>query len=645
MPVCPLARLPICLFFAAAPLLAQDKTARVDSIFSFATAATPGCAVGVSEKGQTILNKYYGLADVDKKVPLSATSLFDIGSTQKQFTATTMLLLAQDGKLSLNDDIHKYLPELPKYEYKVTIDNLLTHTSGVRDWTGILPMAPEGTDVATLLLRQRGLNFQPGTEWLYSNGGFELAKIIVARASGMSFADFTRKRIFEPLGMKSTAYVPDILQAGPNASFGYQKDGSSWKPYMRLGNNRGGGAIVSTINDMLIWQNALATAKLGKRVTDQLHEQTKLSNGRVLDYARGVIVDHSPGGTVVYHSGGAAGFSTWMGRVPDQNLAIAVSCNFDPVSASNLAAKVGNVFLPPIDSAELAADRAKRPVAAPGVDVSSRAGLFLEEKTREPMRLEINNGRLAITNGVGLVAVNATTFRPTRPNMFVRSADDFVMTFADDNHIEIKSMEGGVTRYTRGQPIALSEADLKDLDGRYESTELGSVFELVPGNNTLAMRFENAPEKSVEFSPVARDMFMARMMVIRVQRDANGKVKGFTYDNPVAKGIQFVRAGDRKASAPVAVAPSQGPAKLEQFVGEYEMAPGRTITITLENGQLQGQPTGATKRPLVNVSANTFGVGSADAPVSVTFVLDVDGKVTSMVMKQNGKERILTKIK
>jgi hypothetical protein len=398
---------------------------------------------------------------------------------------------------------------------------------------------------------------------------------------------------------------------------------------------------------MLIWQNALEAGKLGKRVTAQLHEQTKLSNGRTLDYARGVIVEHTPGGVVISHSGGAAGFSTWMGRVPQHGLAVAVSCNFDPVSASNLAAKVADVFLPPVDSAALARDRARRPVAAPGIDVSGRAGLFFDAKTGEPMRLELTNGRLAISNAMPLVPVSATTFRPSRPSMFFRSADDFVLTFVDPDHIEIKSMEGIVSRFNRAQPMALSAADLHDLDGRYESSELGSIFEIVPGNNSVAMRFENAREKSVEFTPVARDVFMARMMVVRFQRHANGKVKGFTYENPVAKGIQFVRAGERKADeGSAAASPLQAASpKLENLVGEYEMAPGRTITITLENGQLQGQPTGSSKRPLVFVSGTTFGVGSADAPASLTFTVGADGRATSMVMKQGDRERTLTRIK
>jgi CubicO group peptidase (beta-lactamase class C family) len=641
--------------------LAQDKAARVDSIFRSITTETPGCAAGVSQQRNVVLTRYYGLGDLEKRVPLGASSLFDIGSTQKQFTAASILLLAQDGRLELDDDIRKHLPELPDYGHKVTIDNLITHTGGIRDWTGLLPLAPEGTDVHTLLLRQRGLNFVPGTEWAYSNGGYELAKMIVARASGMSFAEFTRKRIFEPLGMKSTAYVPDILQAGANAAHGYQKEGAGWKPYMRLGNNRGGGAIASTVNDMLTWQDALASGKLGMSVTEKLHEQTRLTSGRKLNYARGVIVDSTPGGVVISHSGGAAGFSTWMGRVPEHNLSVAVSCNFDPVSATNLAGRIiDDVFLPPANQQALAQWRATRPVAAPGVDVSSREGLYFDERTGEPMRLGVNNGRLQIVNGPPLVPVTATSFRVPRPTTFFRSQDDFVMTFTDADHIEFKSMEGQVTRYRRAQSYTPTAADLQALDGRYESSELGSVFEIVPGSNTIAMRFENTPEKSLDLTPVERDTYMMRMMIVRFRRDASGKVTGFVYDNPVVKGIQFARLGDRKnptvaataaptaaATAPKAAAPAspKATAKLETFVGEYEMAPGRSLVVTLENGQLHGEPANSPKRPLVHISGTTFGVGAADAPMSVTFTVGVDGRATEMVMKRDGQERTLKKIK
>ena len=627
------------LFFTA-PALAQDKAAEVDRIFASITADAPGCAAGATKNGNTVVNRYYGLANVETRAPLTASSLFDIGSTQKQFTAASILLLVQDGRLALTDDIRRFFPEMPDLGHKVTVDHLLTHTSGIRDWTGLLPLAPEGTDVLTLILRQRGLNFTPGEEWSYSNSGFELAKEIVARVSGMSFAEFTKKRLFDPLGMKSSAYVPDIMQAGANAALGYQKDGASWKPFMRLGNNRGGGAIVSTVTDLLTWTDALASAKLGKFVTDKLHEVAILSNGRKLKYARGLIVDNTPGGLVVSHSGGAAGFSTWMGRVPEHNLSVAVACNFDPVSATALAGRVADLYLPPAPKAS------PQLASAPGVDVSARAGVYFDERTGDPLRLGVQEGILRIGNGPPLVAVSANVFRPRRADMFFRSNDEFEMTFTSDDLLEIKSMEGNVTRYRRAQPWSPVATDLQGIEGRYENRELGSVFELVPNGSALAMRFESAPDKSVELTPVARDTWMRSMMIVKLRRDANGKVVGFDYGNPVVRRIAFTRLGDRVAAVAAAPAVKDQRAvapKLELLAGEYELASGRILAITLDDGKLYGQPPNSAKRLLTLKSDQTFSVEGS--PMTLTFVLDPEGSATLIVMRMNGQERTLPRVK
>ena len=651
-----LVSLVVAALLVGTPAYAQDRAGEVDKVFSFATAETPGCAAGVSQNGKVVVNRAYGLANVERKLPLTQSSLFDIGSTQKQFTAASILLLVEDGRLSLSDDIRKHLPQLPDYGHKVTVDNLITHTGGIRDWTGMLPLAPEGTDVVSLIMRQRGLNAVPGEEWSYSSSGFELAKEIVARVSGMSFAEFARKRLFEPLGMKSSAYVPDILQAGANAALGYQKDGAGWKPYMRLGNNRGGGAIVSTVGDLLVWNDALASGKLGKFVTDKLHEQTRLNNGRKLKYARGLIVDQTPGGLVVSHSGGAAGFSTWMGRVPEHGLSVAVTCNFDPVSATALAARVSDLYLPPLP--EAARTQAANIANAPGVEVGGRAGLFFNERTGEPMRLAVQEGRLRIANGPPLVAVSQERFRPPRADMFFRSQDEFEMTFLSNDQLEFKSMEGQTTRYRRAQPFTPTAADLQSVEGRYESKELGTVFEILPGtNNGIVMRSESSPERALNLTPVERDTYMLSMMIVRFRRDASGKVTGFDYGNPVVRNISFTRLGDRTtaretSAAPVPVtkdpaaasaAPTAPAPRLEGLTGEYELAAGRTIAITLEGGQLHGQPSGGEKLPLVHVSGATF--SAAGSPVTLTFTLGADGRATAVVMRQNGRERTLPKVR
>jgi CubicO group peptidase (beta-lactamase class C family) len=631
------------------PAYAQDRTAEIDRIFNFATPATPGCAVGVSQHGKVVVNRAYGLGDVERGVPLSPSSIFDIGSTQKQFVAAAVLLLVEDGRLSLSDDVRKHVPQLPDYGHRITLDHLLTHTSGIRDWTGLLPLAEGNPEVLKLILRQRGLNFAPGEEWSYSNSGFVLLKEIVARASGMSFAEFARSRLFEPLGMKSTAYVADILEGVGERALGYQKEGTGWKQYMRLGNARGGGAVISTAGDLLIWNDALTSGRLGAFVTEKLQEQARLNNGRKLSYARGLIVNTYRGGPLVSHSGGAAGYSTWLGRLPAHGLSIAVLCNFDPVSATGLARRVADQFLPAAGAETAEAESPAAAAGAAGVDVNGRAGLFFNERTGEPLRLVVNEGRLRIANGPPLEAVTQDRFRNPRG-----SRDEFELLFLSPDQLELKSMEGQTTRYRRAQPYSHTAADLQAVDGRYHSDELGTVFEIVPGKDGLVMRFEHSPDKSLEMMPVERDTWMRSMMIVRFRRDGSGKVVGFDYGNPVVRNIRFTRLGDRTvgaaSSAQLPALPAAAPAaptspapRLEGLTGEYELAPGRTLAITLEDGRLHGQPPGGEKRPLVHISGATF--SAAGSPITLTFTLGTDGRATAVVMRQNGRERALPKVR
>jgi CubicO group peptidase (beta-lactamase class C family) len=522
------------------PADAQDRTAEIDRIFSAITPATPGCAVGASQRGTRLITRAYGLADVERNTPLGEHSVFDIGSTQKQFVAAAVLLLVEDRRIRLDDDIRKYFPELPDYGHAITVDHLLTHTSGVRDWTGLLPMAKEGTDVTKLILRQSALNFVPGEEWSYSNSGYVLLKELVARVTKGTFAAFAKKRLFDPLGMTSSAYVEDILQAPGQRTLGYQKEGTGWKQFMRLGNERGGGAVTSTAGDLLIWNDALTSGRLGKFVTAKLEAPAALANGRTLTYARGLMVDSIPGGRLVSHSGGAAGYSTWLGRFTDHDLSVVVLCNFDPVSATQLAGKVADLYLPAVDPQA----KPSGPVAAPGIDVASRAGLFFAEGSGDPLRLLVNNGRLTIAGGPPLVPVSADRFLPQRAGLFFRSQDRFEIAFRTGDELDLTSMEGRTIRYRRAAPMTASAGDLQAVSGRYRSPDVDQVFEVLPGGKGLQIRFEGSPDRALELEPVAPDTYMQRLMIVRFQRDANGKVAGLDYSNPVVRKLRFARVAE-----------------------------------------------------------------------------------------------------
>jgi len=527
----------------------QDKIAEVDKIFSAATPATPGCTVAVSQQGKLVVNRAYGSADLERDVALSPNSIFDIGSVRKQFVAAAVLVLVEDGKLSLTDDIRKHFPELPDYGQKITVDHMLTHTSGIRDWTGLRALlGGKVDDVVNLTLRQRGLNFAPGDEWSYSNSAYVLLTDLVARASSMSFDDFTRKRLFEPLGMKNTSSPVDMRTVIKNRANGYEKEGNRWRVGMYVGNERGsgGGAILSTASDLIFWNDALTSGRLGKFVTEKLQEEAKLNNGRKLRYARGLMINPFPGGTLVSHSGSAAGYSAWLGRIPSEGLSIAVLCNSDVANASAFANRVGDVFPSAAKPAETAA--AVEGAGVTGVDLNNKAGLFFNERTGEPLRVVVNNGRLGIDGGGPLVPVAKKAgdvgdrFRNPRGNLFFMSQDEFELNFVSNDQFELKSMEGQTTRYARAQPYAPTAADMQALAGRYASDEIGSAFKVVPGKDSLTIHLEGSAGKGSEIRPVARDTFQVSRVMIRFVRDKEGKVVGFDYSNPLVRNIRYTRS-------------------------------------------------------------------------------------------------------
>ena len=531
------------------PVYAQDKTSEIDKIFSWAKPNEPGCAVAVSQNGTMVVNKAYGSADLEHDVPITPNTVFDAASVTKQFVAAAVLLLVGDGKLSLSEDIRKYVPQLPDYGHKITLDHLMTHTSGIRDWTGIFPLTAGNEDALTLTLRQQGLNFAPGEEFSYSNSGYVLLKEIVARMSGMSFDEFTRKRLFEPLGMKNTAYRTDLRQIVKKRALAYEKGPSGWIMAIKFDNDRGGGGgLLSTASDLLIWNDALTNSRLGAFVTERLHEQAKLNSGRKVGYSRGLFVATDRGTKEVSHSGGAGGYSTWLGRYPEHGLSIAIQCNTDAMGTAAMARRIFGLYVPTAGAQEAANNLP--PIAADGVDavgldLNSKAGLFFSEATGEPLQVAVDRGRLRLAGGPALVAQSKDRFKRWGASIEFMSGDEFEVNFLSQDQIELKFMDGKTTRYRRAQRFSPTADDLKAFAGRYESTEIGAVFHVVPKGDILVVNLEHTPSRSLELKAVDRDTFQISRMFMRFIRDQAGKVVALDYSNPVIHNIKFTRLNDR----------------------------------------------------------------------------------------------------
>jgi CubicO group peptidase (beta-lactamase class C family) len=525
---------------------AQDKTAEVDKIFSWVKPEMPGCVAAASQDGKLMVNRAYGLADLERNVPLTTESLLDAGSIRKQFVAATVLLLVEDGKLSLTDDVRKRIPELHDFGHTVTIDHLLTHTSGIRDWVPLLNWTSGDPTAMSMILRQRTLNFVPGTEWSYSNSGYVLLPEIVTRVSGMKFSEVLHKRVLDPLGMKHSRYIDDLDVVIRNRALAYEPQnsasGSGWRADMRLGNQRGGaGALFTTAADLVIWNDALAAGRLGKFVTEKIQEPARLSNGRKLTYARGLSLLTENAVRIVLHSGGAAAYRSFAAHFVDQHVSVAVLCNAGEASDAR-DDFAGHIFDMLTGKGLMRPASTPPPAGITGVDVTGKAGLFFNERTNEPLRLIANNGRLSIAGGGPLVTVAADRFRPARVRTDFMSNDSFELQYLSNDQFELKSMEGATARYRRAQPYAPTAEDLKAFAARYESHELRAEFRIEAAPQGLMAHLNDRP--ALEFRPVDRDTFQRGMQTLRFHRDATGKVVGFDVTNPVFRNVRFTKMSD-----------------------------------------------------------------------------------------------------
>jgi CubicO group peptidase (beta-lactamase class C family) len=277
------------------------------------------------------------MANLEHDIPITPASIFHVASVSKQFTAASIMLLAADGKLSLDDDIRKHLPEIPDYGHPITIRHLLTHTSGLRDQWDLLIMARGGrfeenriteSDVLEIVVRQKGLNFTPGTEYLYSNTGYTLAGTIVRRVSGKSLRTFADERIFRPLGMTSTHFHDDYTMIVPGRAAGYGRTGTGWRVSLPNYDTYGATSLFTTVGDLLKWEANHARPVVGSdAMLRAMATSATLANGDTTTYGLGLATSLFRGVRLVGHGGADAGYRTWSGRVPEHGLALVVLCN------------------------------------------------------------------------------------------------------------------------------------------------------------------------------------------------------------------------------------------------------------------------------------------------------------------------------
>ena len=532
----------------------KTVTARVDEVFSrFDKPDSPGCALAVIRDGQIIYKRGYGMSNLEHAIPISPASIFHIASISKEFTAMAIVMLAQQGKLSLDDDVRKYVSEVPDFGERITIRHLIHHTSGLRDQWSLLEMAgwreddviTEG-DILDLISRQKALNFKPGEEHLYSNTGYTLLAVIVKRVSGLSLREFAETNIFKPLGMTRTHFHDDHSMIVKDRTSAYQpRPGGGLKVSIPVFDTYGATSLFTTVEDMAKWDQNFVDRKVGgDAVIDQMVQPGLLNNGKKLDYAFGLSVGNYKGLKTVGHGGSDAGYRADFVRFPDQRFSVVCLCNLSTSNPSAITRRVADIYL--ADQLKQPSAPPAKPAAAPVSSISlaeqelkSKVGIYTEPKANMTIRLEMKEGKLTAAMGPGF------PLSPLSKDRFQVVGAPATVTFEGTVNGHPQRML--VLNDGEKEPIAfeyveapppLTAAQLAEYEGTYYSEELDTRYTVIVKDNRAVVRrrkFEDTP-----LSPKAADEFEARAAgTIKFIRDSQKRVSGFEINAGRVRHLQF----------------------------------------------------------------------------------------------------------
>ncbi len=517
----------------------------VDQIFAaHDKPGSPGCALGVVRDGNLVYKKGYGAASLELGVPLTPESVFYMGSVSKQFTAASLVLAAEQGLLSLDDDIRKYVPEIPSYGKPITLRQMLHHTSGFRDILSLLFLAGRNSEdihptseLLDLLSRQKALNFTPGDEFLYSNTNYFLMSVVIRRATGKPLSEFAEENIFKPLGMTHTSFYDDrtVVLPGRVAAYAPRPGGGFRVDWSTNYDMVGGGGLMSSVDDLLLWDRNFYDNKLGKgTLLKEMQTQGVLNNGKQIEYALGLFISKYRGLPIVAHDGANFGYRTMLLRFPQQRFSVICLCNLGTSNPLRLSYQVADLYL----QGQLAPD--PQPATDAKVDPQPFTGWYRNPESHSAYQLAAADG--------DIVALGRH-FKPRNANHFV-AAPGAEIAFDRLQNGDVRAtltLEGTAPQvFERFEPLKPSAEDLAQYAGEYSSSELQAAYRFAVKDGKLALA-TNWEEPSV-LEPTVRDEFKSPVGVAMVfRRDAAGHITGCDLFAGRVRNIFFRRVAKSQA--------------------------------------------------------------------------------------------------
>ncbi len=534
------------LLSAPARALDDSLEAKLDKVFApWARAEGPGGLAAVIRDGEVVYSKGFGLASLEFGVPMKADMASDIGSISKQFTAAAILLLAEDGKLSLDDHINKHAPEIPTFGEEITIRHLLTHTSGLRDYLTVHALSGAGiyseisdARILQIMGRQQGLNARPGEEFNYCNTGFWLAGHIVEKVSGKSLGDFCKERIFGPLGMSSTHFDDNRTRLLKNKALSYTQGPEGWIPMQSDMTVVGDGGLITTLADFAKWDANFYANKLGKGSADFFKPMLtpgQLSSGRALPYGFGMFLDKHREQTRHQHGGTWLGYQSMAARLPEKRITVLTFGNDGSPLAPELANKALDVML----GIEPEAEGPAAKITLTGAQMERVVGDWMIADTVSLKLFKNAEGALMLE----------VPGQPPYP-VFATSPTELFLEVAPVT-IKFEDVEGPFQKatFTQGAPAPMVRAapfkptaeQLASLAGRWHAPEIGATWVLTVKDDALMLSIEGEPD-STAVPLKDENTVMVGVLTIRFERDEDGKVTSGTMDAGRAKGMILRRA-------------------------------------------------------------------------------------------------------
>jgi CubicO group peptidase (beta-lactamase class C family) len=532
----------------------KSITDKVDELFAqWDKPDSPGCALAIIQNSEIIYQRGYGMANLEYDIPIASNSVFDIGSNSKQFTAMCIVLLARQNLLTLDDELQKYIPEIPIYSHPITIRHLINHTSGLRDYLALMDFAgmiyendyPD-EEIIDLIARQQSLNFQAGSEQLYSNTGYFLLAEIVKRVSGKSLSVFAQEYIFAPLGMKNTHFHDDFRQIVKNRADGYApKEAGGFQIDMSLLDSCGDGQLYTTIEDLLLWDRNFYHNILGGYGQDLIEEimtPGKLDNGEVISGAFGLQIGDRGGLKRVMHGGSWMGYQSQFVRFPDRHFSVICLANLGTFDPTKLAFQVADLYLEHeyIEAIDNPMPRSVESLAIdlPLSELQLRTGFYHNPTTNSIWELEIKDDKLMAKLAwmyFQLAPIDSSHFQS------IDAVYNYDIEFPDrSTQMVVKVNAGkGLEIFTLQKLLAATSQSSTDYIGSYYSAELDSSYKITLEEDKLSVKCKGSPPFYLK--SIGENLFFAEGDRFEFIRDEQERVIGFDLCGDRVRRLHFTK--------------------------------------------------------------------------------------------------------